>query len=123
MELYNEALTLAPRYAEAYRQRALTLVRLGDRVQAQVDYNRFLALDPQAPSQVQGEITLFEQSGRGQLGRPEAAAYPYGGPFEAGLLFQPPGIESSQSELADSRLSLRKTPFRGRITTSPINGP
>ena len=48
MELYNEVLTLAPPYAEAYRQRALTLVRLGSPVQAQVDYNRYLALDPHA---------------------------------------------------------------------------
>ena len=48
MELYNESLRLAPQYAETYRQRALTLLRLGDGVQAQVDYARFLALDPQA---------------------------------------------------------------------------
>jgi hypothetical protein len=59
MELYNEALTIAPEYAEGYRQRAFTLVRLGDRVQAQVDYNRFLALDPQSPDQVREEVTLF----------------------------------------------------------------
>jgi tetratricopeptide (TPR) repeat protein len=112
MELYNEALTLAPRYAEGYRQRALTLVRLGDRVQAQVDYNRFLAFDPQAPNQVQEEITLFEQSGRGQIGRPQAAAYSYGEPINASSPYPRPGSESSQWELADSRFSLAQDAFQ-----------
>jgi tetratricopeptide (TPR) repeat protein len=73
MELYNEAITLAPRYAETYRQRALTLLRLGDRVQAQIDYGRFLELDPQAQPQVKDEIQLFAQSGYARVGETEVA--------------------------------------------------
>jgi tetratricopeptide (TPR) repeat protein len=73
MELYNEALALAPRYAETYRQRALTLVRLGDRVQAQIDYGRFLELDPQAQPRVKDEIQLFAQSGYSRVGETEVA--------------------------------------------------
>ncbi len=63
MEMYAEALGLAPQHAETYRQRALTLLRLGDRVQAQTDYAQFLALDPQARTRVQEEIQLFSESG------------------------------------------------------------
>jgi tetratricopeptide (TPR) repeat protein len=73
MELYNEALTLAPRFAETYRQRALTLLRLGDRVQAQIDYGRFLELDPQAQPRVKDEIQLFAQSGYARVGETEVA--------------------------------------------------
>jgi tetratricopeptide (TPR) repeat protein len=68
MELYNESLRLAPQYAETYRQRALTLLRLGDGVQAQVDYARFLALDPQALGRLREEIQLFGNSGFAQVG-------------------------------------------------------
>jgi tetratricopeptide (TPR) repeat protein len=67
MELYDEALSLAPQYPETYRQRALTLLRLGDRVQAQADYASFLALDPQARTRVQQEIQLFGDSGYAQV--------------------------------------------------------
>jgi tetratricopeptide (TPR) repeat protein len=62
MAFYNEALVIAPRSAEIYRRRALVLLRLGDRVQAQADYLRFLELDPQAQNRVRQEIQLFEQS-------------------------------------------------------------
>ena len=68
MELYNESLRVAPQYAETYRQRALALLRLGDRVQAQVDYARFLALDPQALGRLRDEIQLFGNSGYAQVG-------------------------------------------------------
>ena len=73
MELYNEALTLSPQYAETYRQRALTLLRLGDRVQAQIDYGRFMELDPQARPRVRDEIQLFSQSGYARVGETEVA--------------------------------------------------
>ncbi len=73
MELYNEALALAPQYAETYRQRAMTLLRLGDSVQAQIDYGRFLALDPQARARVRDEIQLFSQSGYARVGETEVA--------------------------------------------------
>jgi len=112
VNLYNEALTIAPRYAEGYRQRALTLVRLGDRVQAQVDYNRFLALDPQAPDQVQEEVILFEQSGRGQIGQPEAAAYRYGAPIAVCASRVPPGVPSSSQQLADASFSWAQDAFQ-----------
>ncbi len=90
MELYNEALALAPRYAEAYRQRALTLVRLGDRVQAQIDYARFLELDPQAQPRVRDEIQLFSQSGYARVGETEVALNRPALPVEAG----PPIVET-----------------------------
>lgn len=112
MELYNEVLTLAPRYAEAYRQRALTLVRLGDRTQAQIDYNRFLAMDPQSPQRVQEEIVLFEQSGRSQLGRSEAAAYSYGPTTDAGM-FGVPTSRSSRQVYSDARYSWAQEAFQG----------
>ena len=73
MALYNEALALAPQYAETYRQRALTLLRLGDRVQAQVDYGRFLELDPQARGRTRDEIQLYAQSGYARVGETEVA--------------------------------------------------
>ena len=76
MESYNEALRIAPQYAEAYRQRALTLLRLGDRVRAQADYARFLELDPQSRARVHEEIQLFEGSGYARVG--EAVGPPYG---------------------------------------------
>ena len=76
MESYNEALRIAPHYAEAYRQRALTLLRLGDRVRAQADYARFLELDPQSRNRVHEEIQLFEESGYARVG--EAVGPPYG---------------------------------------------
>ena len=76
MESYNEALRIAPQYAEAYRQRALTLLRLGDRVRAQVDYARFLALDPQSRNRVHEEVQLFETSGYTKVG--ETVGPPYG---------------------------------------------
>ena len=90
MELYNEALTLAPRYAEAYRQRALTLVRLGDRVQAQIDYGRFLELDPQAQPRVKDEIKLFAQSGYAKVGETEVALNRPALPVETGPIIAVP---------------------------------
>ena len=114
MALYNEALTIAPRYAEGYRQRALTLVRLGDRVQAQVDYNRFLALDPQAPDQAREEVTLFEQSGRARLGESEAASYSYGSlPATAAKR-----IRRRRCRLTQRRSNLPTRVFPGRKTLS-----
>jgi len=58
------------------------------------------------------EITLFEQSGRAQLGRSQAAAYGYGEPFEEGSPHHPRGNGSSQWKLADSRLSLAQDAFQ-----------
>jgi tetratricopeptide (TPR) repeat protein len=83
MELYNAAMALAPRYAETYRQRALTLLRLGDRVQAQVDYGRFLELDPQARDRTRDEIRLFAQSGYARVGETEVALSTPGSPVVA----------------------------------------
>ena len=84
MELYYEGLSVAPQYAEAYRQRALTLLRLDDRVQAQVDYGQYLKLDPHARNRVRQEIQLFEQSGYARLGEAEAASYNPISPGEPG---------------------------------------
>jgi tetratricopeptide (TPR) repeat protein len=107
-------LTIAPEYAEGYQQRAFTLVRLGDRVQAQIDYNRFLALDPRAPDQVREEVTLFEQSGLASLGEAEAASYSYGGPIPASIVHAPPAMNPSPQQLADSRYFLAEDAFRCR---------
>jgi tetratricopeptide (TPR) repeat protein len=112
MAMYNEALSIAPLYAEAYRQRALTLVRLGDRVQAQVDYNRYLALDPQALTQVKEEVVLFEQSGRAQFGEAEAASYSYGPTFAVGGLGAPLEVDASVRLLAETRFSWAQDAFR-----------
>jgi tetratricopeptide (TPR) repeat protein len=78
MELYNESLRLAPQHAETFRLRAIALLRLGDRVQAQVDYARFLALDPQALGRLREEIQLFGNSGFAQVG--ETVVVPPGVP-------------------------------------------
>jgi tetratricopeptide (TPR) repeat protein len=112
MALYNEALKLAPKYAEGYRQRALTLVRLGNRVQAQVDYNRYLMLDPQAAGQIQEEIVLFEQSGRTHVGEADAASYSYGAASSANSRGTPPTIKLSPQQRADDRFTLAKEAFR-----------
>lgn len=119
MELYNEALRIAPRYAEGYRQRALTLVKLGNRVQAQVDYDRFLALDPRAPDQVRDEITLFQQSGQGRIGESEAASYSYGAPIAAdtvatNTLGGPPAVGLSSQRLAAMRFSWAQNAFQNK---------
>jgi len=63
MEFYDQALKIAPRYAEAYRQRSLVLLRLGDSVQAEADYRRFLELDPSAQVRLQEEAVLLQRSG------------------------------------------------------------
>jgi tetratricopeptide (TPR) repeat protein len=112
MALYNEALTIAPQYAEAYRQRALTVVRLGDRVQAQIDYNHYLALDPQAAAQVREEIVLFEQSGRAPLGEAEAASYSYGPPLAAGPFVVPLPVDLSLQRFAETRFSAAQDAFQ-----------
>ncbi|MCE5269625.1 MAG: tetratricopeptide repeat protein [Planctomycetaceae bacterium] len=122
MELYNEALTIAPKYAEGYRQRAMTLVRLGDPVQAQTDYDRFLSLDPQAAGRMREEITLFEQSGQARLGESEAASYSYGSPVATATAApQPaaaavngfaPAVYYSPQQLADTRFSLALDAFQ-----------
>jgi hypothetical protein len=113
MALYNEALTIAPQYAEGYRQRALTVVRLGDRVQAQIDYNHYLALDPQAAAQVREEEVLFEQSGRAPLGEAEAASYSYGPPIAAGSSFAPPlAVDLSSQRFAETRFSAAQNAFQ-----------
>jgi tetratricopeptide (TPR) repeat protein len=111
MALYNEALKLAPQYSEGYRQRALTLVRLGNRVQAQVDYNRYLLLDPQAASQIQEEIVLFEQSGRAHVGEADAASYSYGARTSADAR-QAATTKLSPQQRADDRFLLAKDAFR-----------
>jgi tetratricopeptide (TPR) repeat protein len=111
IELYNEALTIAPLYPEAYRQRALTLVRLGDRVQAQVDYNRYLALDPRTPRQVREEMVLFQQSGHAQLGQAEAASYDYG-PTVTGQSSESPASNPKLRQFADTRFSLAQDVFQ-----------
>jgi tetratricopeptide (TPR) repeat protein len=117
MELYDEALTVAPQYAEAYRQRAMTLLRLGDRVQAQIDYGEFLKLDPTARDRVRNEIQLFEQSGLARLGEAEAAAYgpavlaaPGDWPMTVALASRPnpPAMRS------DSYFELARDAFQGR---------
>ncbi|MFZ1932398.1 MAG: tetratricopeptide repeat protein [Thermoguttaceae bacterium] len=112
MALYNEALTIAPQYAEGYRQRALTVLRLGDRVQAQVDYNHFLALDPQAAAQVREEVVLFEQSGRAPLGEAEAASYSYGPPLAAGPFAPPLAVDLSSQRFAETRFSAAQDAFQ-----------
>ncbi len=112
MALYNEALTIAPLYAEGYRQRALTLVRLGDRVQAQVDYNRYLALDPQAPAQTREEVVLFEQSGRARPGEAAAAFYSYGPTTITGASGEPPTTDRSLLQLAAIRFSWARDAFQ-----------
>ncbi len=106
--------TLAPQYGEGYRQRALTLVALGNPVQAQADYNRFLALNPQAPDQVQQEVTLFEQSGRTPIGQAEAASYSYGATVEAGAVPVPPVISSPAQQFAEARFAWAEDAFQNR---------
>jgi tetratricopeptide (TPR) repeat protein len=105
MALCNDALTLAPNYAEGYRQRALTLVRLGDRVRAQVDYNRYLALDPHATAHAQDELVLFEQSGRRPPGQAEAASYSYGEPNVLEVSEGPLPINPLLRQMAETRFS------------------
>ena len=68
MELYNEALGLAPQYAEAYHQRSLAAAPPGRSTRPETHYARFLALDPQARLRVQQEIELFGESGYSQVG-------------------------------------------------------
>ena len=114
MELYNEALGLAPHYAEAYRQRALALLRLGDGVQAQVDYARFLALDPQAQTRLREEIQLFGQSGYAQVGEtgiapPAVSPGAVVGPY----VVAPPSRPFRPAEHAN--IELRKTTMVPRI--------
>jgi tetratricopeptide (TPR) repeat protein len=104
MELYGEALGLAPQYPETYRQRAPALLRLGDRVQAQTDYARFLALDPQARTRVQQEIELFGQSGYAQPGEtvvvpPAVSPGAIGVPYAAVVVASKPYRPSEQSEM------------------------
>ena len=112
MALYNDALAIAPLYPEAYRQRALTLVRLGDRVQAQIDYNRYLALDRDAPRHVREELVLFQQSAWGQPGQAEAAAYRYGPMIPLGPSGESLTSEQKIQQFAQTRFSLARDAFQ-----------
>jgi tetratricopeptide (TPR) repeat protein len=124
MELYNEALTLAPRYAETYRQRALTLLRLGDRVQAQIDYARFLELDPKAQPRVKEEIQLYSQSGYARVGETEVAlntpdnppspAPPLPAPFGPPVLAfaGPPPVVYNPAKQSDLHYSMARDDFQ-----------
>ncbi|MEN6449877.1 MAG: tetratricopeptide repeat protein [Thermoguttaceae bacterium] len=115
MALYDEVLTIAPRYAEGYRQRAITLARLGNRVQAQIDYDHFLELDPKAADQVREEVTLFEQSGQARIGEAEAASYSYGLPIANGQTATPVTSLAAPPE--------SQPPIVGAINVPPIRTP
>jgi tetratricopeptide (TPR) repeat protein len=122
MELNNEALAIAPLYAAAYRQRALTLSRLGDRVKAQIDYNRFLELDPQAQTKLREEIQLFKDSGYARIGEaeglPNGVIRPgeiYGSYVESRALQAP----TSPALLSDKYYSIAQDDFmRGKYSNA-----
>jgi tetratricopeptide (TPR) repeat protein len=122
MELYNEAAAIAPRYGEVYRQRALALVRIGDRVQAQKDYVRYLEFDPQARTRILNEISLYQGSGYAKVGEAEGVIGPGRSPGDTALP-ETAGLESGRSyrpaELADLDYSLARSAFqRGDYVTA-----
>jgi tetratricopeptide (TPR) repeat protein len=109
MALYDEALRIAPRSAEIYRGRALALSRLGDRVQAQSDYRRFLELDPQGQNRVEQEFQLFQQSA--------ISGYPYSGcPY-------PGSVNSTNSNGDNGGTSTNTRPYPGSISSSGETAP